>query len=185
MANLSIVAHNWGVTETHNRNTLKIIKKGATIVFTGLLVLIIILCLALLLGFSNRDRSVLTQRYKSVSIGGFDRQYLISEASATDPATKVVIGLHGLGDSARKFAYYTAMHNVVSSKDIVIYPQAVKPEPGQRNGWNAEFCCGSGWKQGIDDAKYIVELAETVKKQYGVPNADIFVAGFSNGAFMA
>jgi poly(3-hydroxybutyrate) depolymerase len=161
-----------------------ILLKGATILITVLSILFIAVCLATLIGLSSRDRTVLTQKYKTYQQGNRVREYLILTPESTDATTKVVVGLHGFGDSARKFAYYTGLHNTVSSKDIVIYPQAIKPTADQRNGWNAEFCCGSGWKQGTDDAKFIIDLVNQTKTELGVESAKVFVTGFSNGAFM-
>jgi polyhydroxybutyrate depolymerase len=61
----------------------------------------------------------------------------------------------------------------------------VEPQAGQQSGWNAGFCCGSGWKQEADDSGFIISLINEIKTENNINNAKVFVVGFSNGAFMA
>lgn len=122
---------------------------------------------------------------KSFEQDGVERSYLLSRPKNVSKDTRIIIGLHGFTDSARKFAYYTGLHNTVNKDDIVIYPNAIEPQIGQLPGWNANFCCGSGRDQGVDDAKFIAELSKSIRDDYNVPNAKVFVVGFSNGGFIA
>lgn len=162
----------------------QIIRKGTIIILLFIASLILLIILALFLGLSSRDRQVLSQQYINFTSNGQQRKYLISKPSRTDENSRIVIGIHGFTDTARRFAYYTGLHNTVANNDIVIYPQAIEPKAGQSNGWNAEFCCGSGWKQGVDDAKYIIELVKFIKQDSNIADAKVYVTGFSNGAFM-
>lgn len=114
-----------------------------------------------------------------------EREYLISNPSKITKDSRIIIGLHGYTDSARRFAYYSGLHNVVKSSDIVIYPQAVTPKDGQKNGWNGGFCCGSGWKQNIDDVKFLQALIEEVSSSHNLKNHTAYITGFSNGAIMS
>lgn len=93
--------------------------------------------------------------------------------------------MHGYGDSAKRFAYYTGLHNVASKNDVIIYPQANKPSKDQKSGWNADFCCGSGWNQSVDDSGFIAMLIKKVKQDNNLADSKVFVAGFSNGAFLS
>jgi poly(3-hydroxybutyrate) depolymerase len=160
-----------------SRGIRKILLSIVFIVFAVVL-------LGVFVGLTSKDRSILTQSYKTFDAEGVERQYLLSGPKTATEGSKILVGLHGYGDSAKRFAYYTGLHNVAGSNDIVIYPQAITPLNGQKPGWNAGFCCGSGWKQGINDAKYITDLIDSIKLQYGIESAKVYVSGFSNGAFM-
>ena len=144
---------------------------------------VILICMVAL---STRDLSVLFQSSKTIVIGDVTREYLVSYPSATQAPNKLIMGLHGFSDSSRKFAYYTALHNVVDDRTIVVYPGAIKPRAGSiMSGWNAGFCCGSGWIQKADDVAFIHALIEKLSVENHIKPASVFLVGFSNGAFMA
>jgi len=132
---------------------------------------------------SSADRSVLFSKPSRVSINGLERTYRVYKPS--QEINKIIVGLHGFGGNGRSFAYYTGLQNVVDDTTLVVYPDASKPtKKGMKTGWNSGFCCGSGYFNNIDDAGFLVALIEQFKQGYG-ENTKIFVAGFSNGAFMA
>jgi len=147
--------------------------------------LIIAVLVTVFVLFTGSDRSVLLQNAKTFDHNGTTRSYLIREPSNATADSAIVVGLHGFNSSARAFAYYSGVQNTLPETDIILYPQAIKPDPGQKPGWNAGFCCGSGYKQKYPDAEFILALIEQTKRDYGLQNAKVFVAGFSNGAFMA
>ena len=100
--------------------------------------------------------------------------------------TKLIVALHAFGDSSKRFAYYSALHNSVDDQTIVIYPSAVKPNAKNiRAGWNAGFCCGSGWVTKTDDVKFIQTLIKNFTSKYNITSQNTFLVGFSNGSFMA
>jgi polyhydroxybutyrate depolymerase len=160
-------------------------KKSMLIILFFIFSISILLLLLILTSFSPRDRAVLFQPLRIFKHDGEVRTYLLSTPKKIDKETRIFVGLHGFTDSARRFAYYTSLHNAVGVDDIVIYPNAISPKAGQLSGWNAGFCCGSGREQGVDDAGFIVELVSTVQNEYGIENAKTYVVGFSNGGFMA
>lgn len=141
---------------------------------------------AFFVSLSNRDRGVLFSREKTFRHDNLDRKYIISEPKNVTNKTSIIVGLHGFGDFSRRFAYYSALHNVVNEHDIVIYPQASEPTSAlQRRGWNAGFCCGSGWLNKVDDVGFVTALVDHVREEFDVSSAQVFVSGFSNGAFMS
>ena len=148
---------------------------------------ILLFALIFIASLSSRDRQLfLTNSRKSISTNGLTRYYLVSPAQKVDSSTRIVIGLHGFGDTPKRFAYYTGLHNAARQNDILVYPQASDPNgPDQKKGWNSSFCCGSGWVNKVDDVDFMVKLVEKVKSDYGVNSDKVYVAGFSNGAFMA
>lgn len=174
----------WGANILGKPNLYKISKRKAGVI-TIILALAVLAIFALFMLLSGRDRPVLFQPYSSFTHANATRHYLLSKPKKLTQDTKIIVGLHGFGDSARKFAYYTGLHNAADANDIVVYPQAIKPPKGLKAGWNSGFCCGSGWKAGADDAGFIVSLVQYIKDTLGTKDTKIFVTGFSNGAFMA
>lgn len=150
----------------------------------AIFVLVILLGL-LFIALTPQDRKVLLSRKQNFNFNDNQRSYLLYKPSEVSPKTKLIVGLHGFGGNARQFAYYTALHNVASDA-IIVYPNATDPiEEGIKHGWNAKICCGSGWKSGADDAGFIVALTDSLASEHDIAKDNVYVAGFSNGAFMA
>ena len=152
-------------------------------------VIILVVISSLILGtvvfaFTGRDRSVLFGRSKSIKVDGVNRSFLVSNGGGQQPRN-LVLGLHGYGGDGRQFAYYTALHNAFGSDTMVVYPNASSPKAGQKTGWNADFCCGSGWKNKVDDVGFLEALITELRQKYGIAADRVFIVGFSNGAFMA
>jgi len=149
-------------------------------------VLIFILCVALLVVFfslSNADKQVIFQKSHTFEHSGTNRSYV--KFIPKDRPTKLIIGIHELGGNGRRFAYFTGLQNVVDNSTVILFPDAVKPmHKGERPGWNASFCCGSGWVNKQDDIGYIVALAKSFGDTYGISPDNTFLVGFSNGAML-
>jgi polyhydroxybutyrate depolymerase len=164
---------------------MSIVSSISKIVLSGLFLFVIVVIIGFFI-LSNRDRALVFQKQRTITVGSIRRKYLISLPVSTTVPKYIIIGLHGFGDSPRKFAYYTALHNVASDDTVVVYPSAVaSTSKNMKTGWNAGFCCGSGWKTGADDVGFIQKLAEEVSSKYRIENKNIYLVGFSNGAFMA
>lgn len=150
---------------------------GFVVLVLGVLVIVLVLALI----FSTSADKKLFFSSKRLFNG---RAYTLVVPKHITPDTKIILGLDGLGGSGKRFAYYTSLHNV-DPNAILIYPDPQNPnQKGVRPGWNADFCCGSGWVQKVDDVAFLRELTLYIARQHGVPDAKKFAVGFSNGAFM-
>ncbi len=168
--------------QIHATSLVRLLGKGM-IIFASFVVVLILLGAGF--AFTPRDRQVLLQRYKRIESNGTERQYLLSPSKTKVPK-KLIVGLHGFGYGGRSFAFYSALHNSVNDDTMVVYPSALTPtQKGTKSGWNAEFCCGSGWLGKVDDVAFIDSLISLYANQYNIAPANIFITGFSNGAFMA
>lgn len=148
-------------------------------------VVFVFIVLIVFVAFTAADRSVLFQSPKRLEHNGMNRAYRLHLPETITPDTKLIVGLHGFTDNSRRFAYYTGLHNVATDA-IVVYPEAVAPnKKGLKTGWNAGFCCGSGWVNKVDDVDYIVQLVSRLSEVYKLQSKEAYVAGFSNGSFMA
>jgi len=117
-----------------------------------------------------------------MTVGGFDRSYILRVPRAYD-GTKplpLVIVLHGWTASARIAEQATHMGEESDKEGFVmVAPDGV----GSPQGWNAGFINLSG-KQ-VDDVKFIDALLDKVESEVGIDTDRVFVAGHSNGAFLA
>ena len=165
--------------------SLSVRKKIMLVLLSLLTISVLAIVFVIFVLFTPADRSVLLSKPHQFNHQGSQRLYRVFMPNQIDENTNLIIGLHGFGDTSRRFAYYTALHNVASDS-IVLYPQAVKPtQKGTKTGWNAVFCCGSGWYSKTDDVDFISKLAEKFISEYELKPENVFVTGFSNGAFMA
>ena len=147
--------------------------------------LLVVLVLILLFAFTPADRQVLLSRPKNLTFDGLERTYRIHDPK-TSGKKSLIIGLHALGGSGRRFSYFTGLHNVVGEDTIVVYPDAVlSTKKGLKAGWNSTYCCGTGLENNIDDAGFILALIERITQDYDIDQSKIFITGFSNGATMS
>jgi len=90
----------------------------------------------------------------------------------------LVIVLHGHGDNAQDFEASTGMSDKADTEHfIAIYPQAM----GNPSDWHSAVD-GPADKADVD---FVHEIIHTMIEQYHVDRTRIFVAGHSNGGFMA
>jgi polyhydroxybutyrate depolymerase len=137
------------------------------------------------IAFTAQDRSVLLGRAASIDVGGATRTYRVVEPDGSSQSRRLVIALHGYTGNGRQFAYYTALHNAFGPETLIAYPDSTRTTPkGDKSGWNAQFCCGSGWKSGVDDVAFLRTLIEELRAKYKIDKDRVFLVGFSNGAFM-
>jgi len=147
--------------------------------------LLAVLVFIFLFVFTPADRQVLFSSSKNLIHDGLKRTYRIYDPKS-DGKKSLIIGLHELGGSSRRFSYYTGLHNVTDENTIVVYPDAVSSnKKGLRAGWNSTYCCGTGLVNDIDDAGFILALIEKLNQDYDIDQSKIFVTGFSNGATMS
>lgn len=148
-------------------------------------VMVVGLVLAIFLALSSRDRAVLLSREKTITVGNLERSYIASVPRTITEDTRLFVGLHGLNDTPKRFAYYTGFHNAVRPTDIVVYPKALPATQEAGSGWNALFCCGSGELAHANDVEFLEQLIVDLGKEHSIEPGRIFMTGFSNGAFMA
>lgn len=149
------------------------------IIIILMIVLVVVLFVVIVL---FPERNILLSEPNKFDHDGITRTYRIHTPKTVDSKTKIVLALHGFSSNSQQMAYLSGLHNVDDSS-IVIYPDALRAQSPYKRGWNADFCCGSGWMNKTDDSGFLAALTRGIAKQYNVDK--VFVTGFSNGGFMA
>lgn len=115
-----------------------------------------------------------------LTVGREMRDYIlhVPKSYDRDRPTPLVILLHGHGARAQTFERSTGMSgNADKNGFIVAYPQAL----GSPSVWHT----GVDGSARIDDVAFIRILIDSISSDYNIDPSRIYVAGHSNGAFMA
>lgn len=162
--------------------TRKLLRISVITILLILSIAIVLLSIIVFGFFTSADRHLFLNPAKKINFDGSERSYRIYVPKKVGNNPKLVLVFHGFSSDARQMAYISAFHNSTDSQTIVVYPEASKPlNAGQRTGFNAGFCCGSGWVNKIDDVGFVTKLIDELSITYGVDQNKIYAAGFSNG----
>jgi polyhydroxybutyrate depolymerase len=116
----------------------------------------------------------------AVPVGSEQREFIlhVPPSYRSDHPTALVILLHGHGARAAAFERSTGM-SVKADKEgfIAVYPQAL----GSPSSWHSSVDGSSR----TDDVAFIRTIIDSLSRTYAIDPARIYVAGHSNGAFMA
>jgi polyhydroxybutyrate depolymerase len=97
----------------------------------------------------------------------------------------LIIALHGYTADTPYADSYFAINKVAEQKGILtVYPSGSKDSNGYLF-WNATPACCNFDSSSVDDEAYLLNIIDSVSKDYSVDPARIYVIGHSNGGFMA
>ena len=130
---------------------------------------------------SPADTKLLFVPKRRFRFAGQTRHYLLHVSPAKPK--RIVLALHAVRDTARLFAYYSSLHNVVDEHTLVVYPEATQSWYRDQ-GWNAKICCGPAMEKGIDDVGFLAALVRALRVTYG-STLPVYFVGFSNGGMLA
>ena len=119
-------------------------------------------------------------RLAAIPVGAEHREFILHVPGSYRPdhPTSLVIMLHGHGARAASFERSTGMSRKADRDGfIVVYPQAL----GSPSVWHTAVD-GSAR---IDDVAFIRTIIDSLSRSFAIDPARIYVAGHSNGAFMA
>lgn len=127
--------------------------------------------------------NTLTSGYHTIASGGMQRQFLLhvpaSAATVTDTRVPLVVLLHGYLSNPEQIRDKINANPVLEQKGwIGVYP---KGEGTPFNSWNGAGCCPGAVS---DDISFIKAVVDKLVDNMCVDRDNVFVAGFSNGAFM-
>ncbi len=122
------------------------------------------------------------QYFERMSIDGVERSYLLKVPRSCDGSKPLpmVIVLHGWTSNAKTAESGFRMDAACEREGFVL----VAPNGlGSPQGWNAGFIDLSGKR--ADEVKFIDQLIDHVEAEVKIDPDRIFIAGHSNGAFLA
>lgn len=114
--------------------------------------------------------------------GGINRTYefYVPAIYNSNQAVPLVIGLHGLSSSGALFAQYRDFRPIADTANFIF----AYPDGSTILGvkfWNYDNVLGST----VDDVGFIEALIDTIASHYNIDHNRIYLAGMSNGSFMA
>ena len=116
-----------------------------------------------------------------------DRPYGLKVPEGYDGQAPIplVLLLHGYTADGTKQANYFGLPALADKEGFLLaYPDGTRDRLGNRF-WNATDACCDFFHSGIDDVAYLDAVLDDIAAKYPVDPARVFVAGHSNGAFMA
>jgi polyhydroxybutyrate depolymerase len=121
-----------------------------------------------------------------IPLGG-DRpvEVILPEGFDNSREVPLVIALHGYGGNKDSVGRYFSLKRNVDAYDfILLNPQGMRDGLNSRF-WNATPACCDGFSSGVDDAAYLRGVIEEALGRFRIDRGRIYVAGYSNGGFMA
>jgi polyhydroxybutyrate depolymerase len=112
-------------------------------------------------------------------------QMLIPEGYRADKPVPLIVSLHGFGGSGDSYIQYWEKNKQVDARGFIVAAPTGTTDSKGRSFWNATDACCDKDQSGIDDAKYLRTVIETVQSVYAIDPKSIHVTGYSNGGFMA
>ncbi len=121
-------------------------------------------------------------RLVTVNVGGRDREFLLHVPPSYNATkgTALVTSFHGFTMSASVQSTISQMQTVSDARGfLVAFPSGIG------SSWNAGDCCGQAIATGEDDIGFFKALLAYIEASYCIDPKQVFVTGFSNGAFFA
>ena len=116
-----------------------------------------------------------TMKYK-----GEVRTYWLYVPEGANPATPLVLVLHGYGGNAE--GYCPSMLEVAEREGFAVcYPQGEKDAKG-KTGWNVGYDVQQGLAR--DDVGFVKALVKHLRKAHRIGKDNVFMSGMSNGGEM-
>lgn len=125
--------------------------------------------------------------FQNITLDGGGRQataFIPTSYNSSNPAPLLIL-IHGLADSGQFICNYFQILNPASQRGMVlVVPEGVKDISGQKY-WNIPDVCCDFYGANVDDFAYLVGLIDEISGRFSIDPKRVYVAGHSNGGFMA
>ena len=138
-----------------------------------------IACLAILASHVGAQPAQLGGEYMTLLHDGVRREYYLYVPSDLDGEAPLVVALHGRGGTGPGMAVLTGFDALADEHGfIVAYPSGLQQQ------WN--YVEGiAGYELQVSDIAFLRALVAEIASRHEVDDRRVYVAGFSNGGFMA
>jgi polyhydroxybutyrate depolymerase len=118
-------------------------------------------------------------RSLSITVDDLERTYRLHVPDDLDEPAPLVMMLHGRGGDGEHIQAYTEFDVLADAEGfITVYPDGIN------YGW--DFVLGiPGYESTYDDTAFLIALLDHIAAEYPVDLSRVYMAGFSNGGFMA
>jgi len=107
-----------------------------------------------------------------------------SSYSRGTPAPLLIV-FHGYGSNGSQMESYFGLSAIADREGFLsVYPEGTVDQAG-RAFWNATSACCNFYGSSVDDVAYVKAILDDMSSKYSVDPKRVFVAGHSNGGFMA
>lgn len=115
------------------------------------------------------------------------RPYELGVPAGYDPTvpTPLLLVLHGYGASGQVQATYWRLGPTAEREGFLLARPDGRTDSHGKRFWNATDACCDADGIGGDDVAYLMAVIDDVRTRYHVDDRRIYVAGHSNGGFMA
>lgn len=141
--------------------------------------------MTILLLFASLIGIVQAHTLATIDAGRGPVDLLIPDTYRSDSPVPLIVSLHGFGGSGKHYIQYWEQNKLADVHGFIVAAPTGKSDSTGRPFWNATRACCDKDLSGVDDAKYLKQLIETVQQRYAIDPASIHVTGYSNGGFMA
>jgi polyhydroxybutyrate depolymerase len=116
-----------------------------------------------------------------------DRPFRLQVPTSYDAGRPVplVVGLHGWGGDGARIAAQLGLAGSTERRGWLLALPDGTVDSGGRRFWNASTACCNVDGAGVDDVAYLSHVVGAVSDRYAVDPSRVYVAGLSNGGFMA
>ncbi len=115
----------------------------------------------------------------NITVDDVERSYRMHVPDDLDEPAPLVMLLHGRGGTGRHMQAYTEFDALADAEGfITVYPDGID------NEWSFVRNI-PGYESTHDDVPFLIALLDQIAAEYPVDLTRVYVAGFSNGGFMA
>jgi len=110
---------------------------------------------------------------------------VLPDASMSSAGYPVIIYLHGYTSSSLAVERFMGLTSAAKSKGVIsIFPEGTIDAWGA-TFWNATPACCNFFDSKVNDSEYLRNLIDEISAKYPIDKRRIYLAGHSNGGFMA
>jgi polyhydroxybutyrate depolymerase len=120
-------------------------------------------------------------------VAGGARPVTVTLPEGYDPArpAPLLLALHGFGLDAAQVGRLLGLGSVAKTRGIIYAAPEGTADALMNRFWNATDACCDLFGSGVDDVAYLLGLLDEIASKASVDLKRVYVAGHSNGGFMA